>query len=95
LVEVDVVLVDFACTPGAVVDLVLVVVADLLMPEGVAMVLDLLVLAADLVVVADLLMPAWLVMVVDLVVVAAAGCCAVLVVVIFDELLLMVVVGVV
>jgi hypothetical protein len=91
---VEVVLVDFDCMPGAA--LVLVVVDDLVMPEGVVMVLDLLALAADLVVVADLLMPAGLVMVVDLVVVvAAAGFCTVLVVVIFDELLLVVATGVV
>ena len=71
---------------------VLVVLVDLVMPEGVVMVLDLVVLAADLVVAADLLMPAGLVVVVDLVVVVA-GVCDVLVV-IFDELLIVVAAGV-
>ena len=68
---------------------------DLVMPEGVVMVLDLLVLASDLVMVDDLCMPAGLVMVFDLVVVEVVGACDVVVVDIFDELLLMVVVGVV
>jgi hypothetical protein len=74
---------------------VLVVLVDLLMPEGVVMVLDLVVLAADLVVADDLLMPAGLVIVLDLVVVVVAGACEVLVVVIFDELLVVVAAGVV
>jgi hypothetical protein len=87
LVEV-VVLVDFDCMPGAA--LVLVVVDDLLMPEGVVMVLDLLVLVWLLVEVDDLVIPAGLVIVVVLVVVLA-GACDTLVVVVFDELLLMVV----
>jgi hypothetical protein len=91
--EVDVVLVDLDCMPGAA--LVLVVVADLLMPEGVVIVLDLLMVAWLLVEVVDLLMPAGLVMVVVLVVVLAAGACDVLVVVIFDVLLILVAVGVV
>jgi hypothetical protein len=73
---------------------VLVVLVDLVMPEGVVMVLDLVVLAAALVVVADLVMPAGLVMVLDLVVVVVAGVCDVLVV-IFDELLVVVAAGVV
>ena len=91
---VEVVLVDFDCMPGAA--LVLVVVDDLVMPEGVVMVLDLLALVADLVVVADLLMPAGLVVIAVLVVVVvAAGFCEVLVVVIFDELALVVATGVV
>lgn len=89
---VEVVLVDFTCAPGTA--LVLVVVADLVMPEGVVIVLDLVALVADLVVVADLVMPAGLVMVVDLVAVdVVAGFCTVLVVVIFDELLLVVAVA--
>jgi hypothetical protein len=86
-------LVDLDCMPGAA--LVLVVVADLLMPEGVVIVLDLLMVAWLLVEVVDLLMPAGLVMVVVLVVVLAAGACDVLVVVIFDVLLIVVAVGVV
>jgi hypothetical protein len=89
---VDVVLVDFDCMPGAA--LVLVVVDDLLMPEGVVMVLDLLMLAWLLVVLDDLLMPAGLVMVVVRVVVLA-GACVVLVVIVFDVLLMVVAVGVV
>lgn len=68
--EVEVVLVDFTCMPG--VALVLVVVDDLVMPDGVVIVLDLLALVADLVVVADLLIPAGLVVVVVFVV-AVAG----------------------
>ena len=73
---------------------VLVVLVDLVMPEGVVMVLDLVVVAAALVVLA-LLMPAGLVMVLDLVVVVVvAGVCDVLVV-IFDELLVVVAAGVV
>jgi hypothetical protein len=91
LLEVEVVLVDLDCMPGAVLALVLVVVDDLLMPEGVVMVLDLLVLAWLLEVLDDLLMPAGLVMVVVLVVVLDTGACDTLVVVIFDELLLIVV----
>jgi len=90
---VEEVLVDFDCMPGAV--LVLVVVDDLLMPEGVVMVLDLLMLAWLLVVVDDLLMPAGLVMVVVRVVVLAAGACVVLVVIVFDVLLVVVAAGVV
>jgi hypothetical protein len=88
LLEVEVVLVDLDCMPGAVLALVLVVVDDLLMPEGVVIVLDLLMLAWLLVVLDDLLMPEGVVMVVVLVVVWAAGACDTLVVVVFDELLL-------
>jgi hypothetical protein len=74
---------------------VLVVLVDLVMPDGVVMVLVLLMPVADLVEVADLLMPAGLVLTVVLVV-EVAGFCDVVVVVIFDELLLIVVaVGVV
>jgi hypothetical protein len=91
LLEVEVVLVDLDCMLGAVLALVLVVVDDLLMPEGVVMVLDLLMLAWLLVVPDDLLMPAGLVMVVVLVVVRATGACDTLVVVVFEELLLIVV----
>jgi hypothetical protein len=69
---------------------VLVVLVDLVMPEGVVMVLVLLMPAADLVEVADLLIPAGLVLTVVLVVVVA-GFCDIVVVVIFDELLLIVV----
>jgi hypothetical protein len=76
LLEVEVVLVDLDCMPGAVLALVLVVVDDLLMLAWLLVVLD------------DLLMPAGLVMVVVLVVVWAAGACDTLVVVVFDELLL-------
>jgi hypothetical protein len=72
---------------------VFVVLVDLVMPEGVVMVLVLLMPAADLVEVLDLRIPAGLVIVVVLVVVA--GVCEVVVVDIFDELLLMVVPGVV
>ena len=61
----------------------------LVMPEGVVMVLDLLMVAWLFDIVEDLLMPAGLVEVVVRVVVVA-GTCVVLVVVIFDELLLMV-----
>ena len=89
MVEV-VVLLDLDCIPGAVLALVLVVVDDLLMPEGVVMVLDLLVLVWLLAVVDDFVMPAGLVMVVVLVVVRA-GACDTLVVIVFDELLLIVV----
>ncbi len=63
------VLVDLDCIPGAVLALVLVVVDALLTPEGVVIVLDLLMLAWLLVVLDDLLMPAGLVMVVVLVLV--------------------------
>jgi len=73
---------------------VVVVLVDLVMPEGVVMVLALVVPVADLVVVADLLMPAGLVLVVVLDV-TVAGCCTVLMVVIFDELLEVAVAGVV
>ena len=73
---------------------VLVVLVDLVMPEGVVMVLVLLMPAADLVEVLDLCMPAGLVMV-DVLVVVVAGVCDVVVVDIFDELLLIVVPGVV
>lgn len=58
------------------------------MPEGVVMVLDLLMVAWLFDMVADLLMPAGLVDVVVRVVVV--GACVVLIVVIFDELLLIV-----
>jgi hypothetical protein len=73
---------------------VLVVLVDLVMPEGVVMVLVLLMPVADLLMVCDLCIPAGLLMVVVLVVVVA-GACDVVVVVIFDELLLIVVPGVV
>jgi hypothetical protein len=95
LLEVEVVLVDLDCMPGAVLALVLVVVDDLLMPEGVVMVLDLLMLAWLFVVLDDLRMPAGLVMVVVLVVVWVAGACDTLVVVVCDALLVVVAVGVV
>jgi hypothetical protein len=63
----------------------------LVVPEGVAIVLDLVIVPALLVVVLDLLMPAGLVMVLDLVVVRVAGVWAVVVIlVVFDELLLIV-----
>lgn len=65
------------------------------MPEGVVMVLDLLMVAPLRVVVDDLCIPAGLVMVLDRVVVVVPGVCDVLVVVIFDELLIVPVVEVV
>ena len=68
---------------------IFVLVEVLVMPEGVVMVLVLLMPAADLVEVLDLCMPAGLVMV-DVLVVVVAGVCDVVVVVIFDELLLIV-----
>ncbi|GAB3873322.1 hypothetical protein GCM10028824_24810 [Hymenobacter segetis] len=58
------------------------------MPEGVVIVLDLLVVAAPLVMVLDLVMPAGLVIVDDFTVVFVAGACMVLVVIVFDELVL-------
>ena len=74
--------------------LVLVEVAEaevLVVPAGVVIVLDLVVVPALLVVVPDLLMPAGLVIVLDLVVVRVAGVWAVVVIlVVFDELLLIV-----
>ena len=66
----------------------------LVMPEGVVIVLDLLMVAPLFVVVADLLMPAGLVMVLDLVVVLVAGVCAVVLVDTFEELVLILVVEV-
>ncbi len=75
---------------------ILVLVEVLVMPEGVVMVLDLLMVAWFFDMVEDLLMPAGLVEVLVRVVVVVAGVCDVLVVVIFDELVLIVlVVGVV
>jgi hypothetical protein len=68
---------------------ILVLVEVLVMPEGVVMVLDLLIVAWFFDIVEDLLRPAGLVEVVVRVVVVA-GTCEVLVVVIFDELLLIV-----
>lgn len=63
----------------------------LVMPEGVVIVLDLLIVPALLVVVLDLLMPAGFCIVLDLVVVRVAGVWAVVVIwVVFDELLLIV-----
>ena len=64
---------------------------DLVMPEGVVIVLDLLVVAEPLVIVLDLVMPAGLLIVLDFVVTLVAGVWAVRVV-IFDELVLIVVV---
>jgi hypothetical protein len=69
--------------------LILVLVEVLVIPEGVVMVLDLLMVAWLFDLVEVLLMPAGLVEVVVRVVVVL-GTCAVLVVVIFDELLLVV-----
>ena len=66
---------------------VLVEVEDLVMPEGVVIVLDLLIVPELLLIVDDLLMPAGFVIVLDFVVVRVAGACEALVV-IFDELLL-------
>jgi len=64
------------------------------MPEGVVMVLDLLMLAWLFDVVAILLTPiGWVEVLVLVVVVAAAGACMVLVVVIFDELLVVLAAG--
>ena len=68
--------------------LVLVEVDDLVMPEGVAVVLDLLMVAEPFVMVDDLVMPAGLLIVLDFVVTFALGWVVLLVVVIFDELLL-------
>ncbi|GAA3993393.1 hypothetical protein GCM10022407_42050 [Hymenobacter antarcticus] len=62
---------------------------DFVMPEGVVIVLDLLVVAEPLVMVLDLVMPAGLVIVLDFVVTLLAGTCAVRVV-IFEELVLIV-----
>ena len=70
---------------------ILVLVEVLVMPEGVVMVLDLLMVAPLLVMVDDLVMPAGLRMVLDLVVVRTAGACDV-VVDIFDVLVLILVV---
>ena len=64
---------------------------DLVMPEGVVIVFDLLVVAEPLVIVLDLVMPAGLLIVLDFVVTLVAGVWAVRVV-IFDELVLIVVV---
>jgi hypothetical protein len=65
--------------------------AVLVMPEGVVMVPDLLIVPALLVVLLDLLMPAGLVIVLDFVVTRVAGVWAVVVIlVVFDELLLIV-----
>ncbi|GAB2848992.1 hypothetical protein GCM10027044_05140 [Hymenobacter ruber] len=64
------------------------------MPEGVVIVLDLLIVPEPLVMVVDLVMPAGLLIVDDFTVVLVAGACMVLVVVIFDELLIWVVAGV-
>lgn len=69
---------------------ILVLVEVLVMPEGVVMVLDLVMVAWFFDIVEDLLMPAGLVEAVVRVVVVVAGACDVLVVVIFDELLLIV-----
>ena len=64
---------------------------DFVMPEGVVMVLDLVIVPALFVVLLDLLMPAGLVIVLDLVVVRVAGVWAVVVIlVVFDELVLIV-----
>jgi hypothetical protein len=73
---------------------VLVVLVDLVIPEGVVMVLVLLMPVADLLMVCDLCIPAGLLMVVVRVVVVA-GVCDVVVVDVCDELLLIVVPGVV
>ena len=67
---------------------ILVLVEVLVMPEGVVMVLDLLIVAWFFDIVAVLLMPAGLVDDVERVVVVVAGVCDVRVVVIFDELAL-------
>ena len=69
---------------------ILVLVEVLVMPEGVVMVLDLLVVALPFVVVDDLVMPAGLPIVLDFVVVAGVWDVRV---VIFDELLLILVVA--
>ena len=74
--------------PSAFILVLLVEVDDLVMPEGVVIVLDLLVAVAPLVMVLDLVMPAGLLIVDDFTVVLVAGACMVLVVVIFDELVL-------
>ena len=71
---------------------ILVLVDVLVMPEGVVILLDLLMVAVPLVVVLDLVMPAGLVMVLDFTVVFVAGTWAVRVV-IFDELVLILVVA--
>ena len=73
--------------------LVLVEVDDLVMPEGVVMVLDLLMVAEPFVMVDDLVMPAGLFIVLDFVVTLVPGWVILLVVVIFEELLLIVVAG--
>jgi len=65
--------------------------AVLVVPEGMDIVLDLVIVPAPLVVVLDLLMPAGFCIVLDLVVVRVAGVWAVVVIlVVFDELLLIV-----
>jgi len=69
---------------------ILVLFEVLVMPEGVVMVLDLLMVAELFDIVVFLLMPAGLVEAVVRVVVVVAGVCDVLIVVIFDELLPMV-----
>lgn len=70
---------------------ILVLVEVFVMPEGVVIVLDLLVAPALWVVVLDLLIPAGLVIVLDLVVVRVAGVWAVVVIlVVLDELVLIV-----
>jgi hypothetical protein len=73
--------------------LVEVAVDDILvLPAGVAVVLDLLIVPELLVIVLDFDMPAGLVIVVDLVVIFVAGACEVVILVVFDELALMVLV---
>lgn len=63
----------------------------LVVPEGVLMVLDFVIVPALFVIVLDLLMPAGLVIVLDLTVVRVAGVWAVVVIlVVFDELVLIV-----
>jgi hypothetical protein len=64
-------------------------VDDFVMPEGVVIVLDLLIVPVPLVMVEDFDMPAGLVIVLDLVVTFVPGW-VVLVVIVFDELLLIV-----
>ena len=73
--------------------LVLVEVDDLVTPEGVAVVLDLLMVAEPFVMVDDLVMPTGLFIVLDFVVTLVPGWVVLLVVVIFDELPLIVVAG--
>lgn len=72
--------------PSAFILVLLVEVDDLVMPEGVVIVLDLFTVPEPLVMVLDLVMPAGLLIVEDFTIVLVAGACMVLVVVIFDEL---------